>query len=120
VVDHKDTHINTKFKKEGLNTSDASVAERNDQEIIDILNAFKSVNSAYGKYFGNKTQRAAAARLAKIHGKDQVLQVIGVLEMTNQQRYGPKIYTACQLEDNWDRLKDFCVTGIKPKKTLIT
>jgi len=96
-----------------------NAAGRKDQDIIDILNSFKCVNSSYRKYFGNKSQRAAADRLEKMHGKDNVLQVVALLEMTNKQKFAPKVYTACQLEDNWDRLKDFCITGIKPKKTLI-
>lgn len=116
-VDHKDTHINAMYQIEGIATP--NVAGRSDQDIVDILNAFKVVNSAYGKYFGNKTQRLSAARLAKVHGKDEVLQVIAFLEATNQQKFAPHIYTAVELENNWDRLKDFCITGSKPKKTLI-
>ena len=106
------------FKK-NINTATPSVAGRNDQDIIDILNAFKCVNSAYGKYFGNKTQRLAAARLVEVHGKDKVLEVIQFLQATNQQKFAPHIYTAVELENNWDRLKDFCISGAKPKKTLI-
>jgi len=86
-----------------------TAAVRSDQDIVDVIEAFKIVNSSYRKYFGNTSQRAAADRLIEVHGKDKVINVISILTITNTHKYAPKIYTPCQLEDNWDRLKDHCL-----------
>jgi hypothetical protein len=84
----------------------AAQAPRSDQDIFEILDAFKVVNDSFMKYFGNTTQRAAAARMAKIHGKEKVIQVISTLDISNKQKFCPHIYTACQLEDKWNKLQD--------------
>jgi predicted transcriptional regulator len=106
VEGHKELEILNITHKE--HTSGATIAPRDDQDIVDIIDAFKIVNPSYGKYFGNTTQREAAARLAKIHGKDKILLVIGILPQTNGRPFFPAITTPLQLEDKWAQLLAKC------------
>jgi hypothetical protein len=99
-------------KEEILNTCGAKCAPRDDQDIFNIINAFKIVNPSYAKYFNNATQRGAARRMIKIYGKDKILQMIAILEKTNTLPYFPTVITPAQLEDKWAIL----IAKIKQKK----
>lgn len=75
------------------------------QEIVAVIDAFKEINPAYKKWFGNKTQRASTERLVKEHGLEQLLKVINILPITNKKRYMPTITTPLELEDKWAKLR---------------
>lgn len=75
------------------------------QSISTIINSFKEVNTAYVKWFGNKTQRGACERLLEQHNFEQILKVIELLSRTNNMPYMPKITTPLQLEDKWASLE---------------
>lgn len=73
--------------------------------VPELIDGFKEVNPSYGKWFGNKTQRAAADRLISIHGLEQCLKVIKILPQSNRLPYLPTITTPVQLEDKWAQLE---------------
>jgi hypothetical protein len=86
-----------------------------DTGIVAIINAFKEVNTAYAKWFANKTQRAAAQRLIDQHGLDHILAVIAILNQTNAMPYVPTVTTPDQLENKWAALE----ATLRRKKTEI-
>lgn len=75
------------------------------KEISVIIDSFKEVNPAYSKWFSNKTQRSACARLLTQHKLDKILKVITILPRTNKMPYMPKITTPLNLEDKWANLE---------------
>ena len=90
-----------------INTSEQGSQEvktRKDQEVLDVIDSFKCVNPSYKKYFGNKTQRAAAERLVKEHGLEKVLATIANLPELNARHYYPKSTTPLELENNLGKL----------------
>lgn len=101
------TESKTKTKTKENSISCGAVAPRDDQDIVDIINAFSEVNPSYRKYFANTTQRAASGRLVKTHGKDKVLQVIAILPQTNKVPYAPVITTPAELENKFAALAVF-------------
>lgn len=74
-------------------------------EIAEIITLFKEVNPSIGKYYANKTQRAAVDRMLKLYGKVELAKIISVLPEINQRKYWPKSTTPLQLEDNLGKYK---------------
>lgn len=72
--------------------------------IVRVIDAFKPVNPAFGKWYGNTTQRAAISRMIGSHGLDRMLRVIALLPKTNHRPYLPAVTTPIQLEDKWAAL----------------
>jgi len=56
------------------NTSDVP-----SHDVVSIIDSFKAVNSAYGKWYKNTTQRDAIKRLIETHSLEKVLKVITLL-----------------------------------------
>lgn len=81
-----------------VNTGDPS------SQISELIDAFKEVNPAYKKFFGNKTQRGASERLLKAHGLEKLGKIIKVLPQSNATPYMPSITTPLQLEDKFGQL----------------
>ncbi len=102
------------------NTTEASeikpiiLPEANNQ-IAEIIDAFKIINPIYKKWFGNNTQRAAADRLIQSHGLEQTLKVISILPQSNNMDYMPRITSPLKLEDKWADL----AIALKSKKTAL-
>lgn len=92
-------------RREENRKEDKKEGEQSSQLISKIIDSFKGVNSAYKKWFGNKTQRSACDRLLNQHGVEQILKVIAILPKTNNMPYMPKITTPLQLEDKWASLE---------------
>jgi DNA-binding Lrp family transcriptional regulator len=74
-------------------------------EIVLLIDSFKEINPSFGKWYGNKTQRAAANRLIETHGLDQLLKIVKILPKTNTMQYVPTITTIVELEDKYAKLK---------------
>jgi hypothetical protein len=74
------------------------------RDIVRIISLFKDVNPAFGRWYGNKTQRSAVERLLKTHGEEQVCKVIAILPKTNTMAWVTTITTPQQLEDRWATL----------------
>lgn len=89
-IDNKDIYNSNRYP-----------AEQSSAEIVAIIHAFKEINPSYKKWFGNKTQRAAADRLVKTHGAEKVARVVGFLKISNAMEYIPIATTPLQLEDKW-------------------
>ena len=94
------------------NTEDISdcngqaVAESGAKEIVEVIDSFKDVNPVYKKWFENRTQRSATARLLRNHSLADIKRAIQLLPKTNTMTYMPKIHTPLQLEDKWAALVD--------------
>lgn len=73
--------------------------------IVEVIDAFKPVNSAYQKWFPRPPMRDACSRLVEQHGLDTVLRVIKMLHVSNGIPYFPTITTPLQLEDKWAQLE---------------
>jgi hypothetical protein len=69
-----------------------------------VIDLFKTVNPSYGKWFGNKTQRASVERMLKIHGFEKLQKVIALLPQTNGKDFMPVITTPLALEDKFAQL----------------
>jgi hypothetical protein len=86
-----------------INSMTISVAET--ATIATLLDAFKLVNPAYERFFGNNTQRAAAQRLIERYPLDLLLKVIGLLPKSNTKTYFPTITSPLQLEEKYASLE---------------
>jgi len=93
----------TKETKQKINTKDTSDVPS--QEIVSIIESFKEINHAHGKWYGNTTQRGACERLLKMFPLEQILKVIAIIPKTNKIPYMPSINTPLQLEDKWSQLE---------------
>lgn len=82
------------------------------QEIVQIIDSFKEVNSSYKTWFANKTQRLSIKRMLETHGIDRVLKVVAILPKSNLIPYMPVITTPSQLETKWSSLE----TGMIKKR----
>jgi hypothetical protein len=98
-IHSKDTHIKDTHSKDIATQSVAGI-----KDINDLIELFKSVNPSYGKFFGNKTQRAAIERLLKAMGREKLEGAIKILAQTNKVKYAPSITTPLQLEDKMGAL----------------
>jgi hypothetical protein len=74
-------------------------------EIVKVIDSFKEVNPAFGKWYGNTNQRNAITRMIETHTLEKVLRVIAILPKTNKIPYITNIQTPCQLEDRWSTLE---------------
>ena len=94
----KDTHIKDTHIKDTAETSSAG-------SIVRVIDSFIEVNPSYKKWYGNKTQRSALARLLEEHGEEKLTKVIEILKTTNTKKYFPTITTPLELEDKWAKLE---------------
>lgn len=95
-----DTINNTKKYKNNIFAGQALP-----KEIVDVIDSFKEINPAFGKWYGNKTQRSAIERMIKVHGCDKILRVTGILPKTNKMAWITTITSPVQLEDKWATLE---------------
>ena len=102
-----DTRIDTKDKNNNINTINTINTEIPSNEIVKIIDAFKLVNPSYGKFFANKTQRAASERLLKQFQLEEVLHMIETAAKSNGQQYAPVITSPLELEDKLGKLIAF-------------
>ncbi len=99
VVPTKDTNEKNTHNKE-THPSNASVAMEGLNEIISL---FKGLNPSYERLFSNKTERAAAERLAGKMGREDLEMVIGFAARANSLPYAPTIttpFTSMKLNDH--------------------
>jgi len=87
-------------------------------ETQEILNAFYEINPHLN--YGNKTERKAAERLVKVHGKESVLKAVAILPKLNAEQYCPTTVTPYQLVNNWAKLKAFLEKKQNKKGRTIT
>lgn len=88
-----------------INNINNNTRNEESSHIVSVIDAFKTVNSSYKKWFGNTTQRSAIKNLIETHGLERVLQVIAILHKTNVIPYMPVINTPLQLEEKWSALE---------------
>ena len=81
------------------------VASKDAPMIVDVIESFALVNSAYEKWFARPPQREAARRLIKCYGLEQLKKVIKLLPVSNTIPYFPTITTPIELEDKWAKLE---------------
>ncbi len=93
-----------KRNKETL-TKETRASQSDAGLIVQVIDSFKDVNPAFGKWYANKNQRAAADRLITAHGMETIIRVVALLPKTNTKAYFPTITTPMQLEDRWATLK---------------
>lgn len=74
--------------------------------IGEVIKHFESVDIKNKTYYGNKTQRGAAAFLIEQYTFDEVVKRIGFLSKTNKMPYFPTITTPVQMRDKWVNLED--------------
>ncbi len=94
-------HTKENYKRNTKETTSQSDGEM----IVKVIDSFSGINPSYGRWYGNKTQRAAIDRLLVLNGIEQVQKVIGILEKTNGLPYFPTITTPVQLEEKWAQLE---------------
>jgi hypothetical protein len=75
------------------------------EEIVKVIDSFKEVNPAFGKWYGNKNQRQAITRMIETHTLEKILRVVAILPKTNKIPYITNIQTPMQLEDKWSTLE---------------
>lgn len=99
-------HNNTKdtLAQPSADANTSQAVDSQSKAIVQIIDAFKEVNFAYQKWYGNKTQRQACLNLIDKHGIETVLKVIKLLSTTNKTPYMTTITTPQQLEDRWATL----------------
>lgn len=95
------------------------ISEQSSQGVVDVINAFKDVNPANGKWYANTTQRSACERLIKTHGLDKVLAFVSFVAKSNGKPYAPTISTPLQLEDKLPALKAWAQRKSAPQKEII-
>lgn len=91
--------------KDTKTTDPEPVASKDAPMIVDVIEAFAPVNSAYKKWFARRPQRDAASRLIECYGLEQVKKVIKLLPVSNTMQYFPTITTPLELEDRWAKLE---------------
>ena len=70
-------------------------------EIAEVINLFKDINPSYKNWFGNKTQRKAAADLLEAHGLEKVKKAVSLVARTNSIPYITSITSPYMLESKW-------------------
>lgn len=91
----------------GEAASAEDLKKEENKSIGDIIDAFKEVNPMYKSLFYRKSERDASARLLEVVGKEPLLEIISILQQTNQQEYAPRITTPCQLQEKLGKLQIF-------------
>jgi hypothetical protein len=76
------------------------------EQVSEVIKQFEAVDPKNKTYYGNKTQRKAAAFVVGEYGFDEVIKRIAFLPRTNKQPYFPSITTPVQLRDKWVTLED--------------
>lgn len=100
-----------KAKPNKTSTDDSSIKTKGAKSqsdpalVVELIDAFKEVNLAFGQWYRNKTERGAADRLISAQGLETVLSVVRLLPKTNAIPYMPTITKPSQLEDKWLQLK---------------
>ena len=89
----------------GEETPDFEKAEKRKNEINELVDCFSDINPSFERFFKNKTQRSSLTNLLKIHDKEKLKKVIGLLKQTNRIPYMPTITTPMQLEEKWASLE---------------
>jgi hypothetical protein len=87
-----------------------SVAEKNkisENDIADVIDAFKTVNPMYRELFYRKVERGASESLLKVLGKENLLEIVDILQQTNMQEFAPRITTPRQLQEKLGKLQIF-------------
>jgi len=97
-----DTNKNDNNEKNEKNIS-TGVAGGKINEIIEL---FKVVNPSYQVLFRRPPQRAAAERMFKKFGEEELRRMIGVLSQINKIPYMPISTTPCQMEENLGKIKE--------------
>lgn len=90
----------------------------NSKEIVSVINEFQKFNPSARSFYGNTTQRKAAAELVELYGIEPVLKVISVLPQTNRMEYVPVVTTPAQLSAKWTQLAA-SIQKIKNKQPII-
>lgn len=111
----KDRLDKNKLRKNKTTQIVAEKVETYQKEIIEIIDAFKEINSEYKSWYGNKTQRNAILRLLETKGIEMVLKVITILPKTNTMPFMPVITTPYKLAMKWSDLQ----AGMAKKKNEI-
>lgn len=75
-------------------------------QVSEVIKQFETVDPKNKQYYGNKTQRKAAAFVIGEYGFDEVLKRVAFLPRTNKQPFFPSITTPVQLRDKWVNLED--------------
>jgi phage replication O-like protein O len=76
-------------------------------QIQSFINMFKPINPSYQRLFGNRTERACAARLILQHGYEKMEQTLMALPDILGQPYAPQISTPYELEKKLGKLLQF-------------
>lgn len=100
-------HTHNRYIDKEIDSSNAVAlrSENRHKEIVEIIDAFKDINSEYLSWYKNKNQRAAILRLLESKGKEKILRVIEVLPKTNISPFMPVITTPHQLALKWSALQ---------------
>ncbi len=85
------------------------------KRVVEIIDAFKNINSEYSSWYNNKTQRNAVLRLLKSKDMETIIKVIGILPKTNTIPFLPVITTPYKLAMKWSDLQ----AGMMKKKNEI-
>lgn len=88
------------IKEEPLIISTATQKSVAGKEVNEIIHLFKNVNPSIGKYYNDRTQRAAVERMLKEYGRRHLEDMIRALPKVNAKKYWPKSTTPYQLESN--------------------
>lgn len=121
---YRERHGNVTNKQQGSNTDVTEVTldkNRKDKdknkdtseqgplgkEINEIITLFEPVNPTFERFFSNKTQRSAVARLLKKFGKDKVTGMVSGLPDIISQKFAPKVTTPLELERDLGKLVAF-------------
>lgn len=103
------SNSNTNYDLDSLATDEPlqsnPVTKLENQQIVDIIKAFETVDVKNKKFYGNKTQRQACKFLIDNYGFDETIQVISKLPASNKISFY-KVYTPNDLVDKWQKVKD--------------
>lgn len=102
-------------RQDNITSKQSLQKTRKDQDIIDLIEAFKEINPSYKGWYGNKTQRGAAERLLKETPLEKFPHVIEAIKWANETPYAPTITTPLQLENKLANLRS---AWIKENKKL--
>lgn len=90
------------------NRIEESSSKSVDLRVPEVIKLFEEVNPSYEKFYANKTQRSACARLLKKWSVEQIKVVVGILPELNASQYAKgKSITPLQLEENLGYIKAF-------------
>jgi len=106
IINNKEKESNTDTPAaEPTGEVDVEKMEKRVNEINQLIDCFSDVNPSFANFFKNKTQRGSLSNLLKIHTKERLQTVIGLLKRTNRVATLPVITTPRQLEEKWASLE---------------